>query len=585
MEVIKGIPVSPGVVIGRALILDYVDERVPRREVRPEDMERQLARLSTALEDASSDLRDLRDRTARELGPEPAKIFAFHLGLLSDPALLDPVRARIRTEHVTAEFAVADAFRKLAEQFRALGSEVFRQKANDVLDLDRRVLAKLLGLAESRVHELTEPVIVVAHELTPSQTASLDRAHVLAIATDAGGRTGHTSIVARAMNIPAVVGCQHVSLNINDGDQLIVDGDRGVVVLRPDPDTVKQYERFREEMTSFRIGLREFAQLDSVTTDGTRISLMGNIEFPEEIDALLENGADGVGLYRTEFLFLTMLEEPSEEVQFETYRKCVEMMDGRPIIIRTLDLGADKYTQEQQAEPERNPFLGARGIRYCLQNLNIFKRQLRSILRASAFGQVKIMFPLIATTMELRQARLVLSDVMEELDEDGVEFDRKIPVGMMVEVPSAALMAKVFAREVSFLSIGTNDLIQYTLAVDRGNERVANLYSAANPALLQLIKQTIRAGRHYKVETSLCGEIAGEVTYTMLLIGFGLRTLSLVPSQIPAVKRLIRSVDIKQCERLARRVGSFDSARQVLHYLRERTRSVFPEALGGWNAE
>jgi len=585
MEVIKGIPVSPGVVIGRAFILDYADERVPYRTVPAKDIDRELRRFKDAIEGATSDLAVLRDRTARELGHEPAKIFEFHLGLLHDETLINPIRDRIREGKVTAEYAVAEAFRKLAEQFRGMGSEVFRLKANDVLDLDRRVLGQLLGQSETRLHDLSEPVIVVAHELTPTQAASVDRRHVLAFATDAGGRTSHTSIVARAMDIPAVVGCQHVSEDLNEGDTLIVDGDRGVVILRPDEETLKQYETYRAEMATFRTGLREFAKLEAVTTDGTRVLLMGNIEFPDEIEGLLANGADGVGLYRTEFLYLTSLEEPGEEVQFETYRRCAELLRGKPITIRTLDLGADKYTQEQQEEPERNPFLGCRGIRYCLQNLPMFKRQLRAILRASAFGSIKIMFPLITTTMELRQAKLVLNDVMEELEEEGIDFDRSVPVGMMVEVPSAALMAKVFAREVGFMSIGTNDLIQYTLAVDRGNERVANLYSAANPALLQLVKQTIRAGKHYRVDTSICGEIAGEPTYTMLLIGFGLRTLSLVPSQIPQVKRIVRSVDIGQCERLARKVGSFDSERQVLHYLREQTRRVLPEAFGGWAAD
>ncbi len=585
MEVIKGIPVSPGVVIGRAFILDYADERVPHRTVPAKDVERELSRFKEAIEGATTDLAVLRDRTARELGSEPAKIFEFHLGLMRDESLIEPIRKRIREGKVTAEFAVAEQFRKLADQFRGMGNEVFRQKANDVLDLDRRVLGQLLGGAEDRLHNLAVPVVVIAHELTPTQAASVDPKFVLAFATDAGGRTSHTSIVARAMDIPAVVGCQHVSRDINEGDTIIGDGDRGVVILRPDEETLAQYETYRAEMATFRVGLREFAQLEPVTTDGTRILLMGNIEFPDEIEGLLSVGADGVGLYRTEFMYLTSLEEPGEEVQFETYKKCAELLRGKPLTIRTLDLGADKYTQEQQIEPERNPFLGCRGIRYCLQNLPMFKRQLRAILRASAFGSVKIMFPLITTMMELRQAKLVLNDVMEELEEEGIAFDKSLPVGMMVEVPSAALMANVFAREIGFMSIGTNDLIQYTLAVDRGNERVANLYSAANPALLQLIKQTIRAGKHYKVDTSLCGEIAGEPTYTMLLIGFGLRTLSLVPSQIPQVKRIVRSVDIGQCERLARKVGSFDSERHVLHYLREQTRRVLPEAFGGWTAE
>jgi phosphotransferase system enzyme I (PtsI) len=293
---------------------------------------------------------------------------------------------------------------------------------------------------------------------------------------------------------------------------------------------------------------------------------------------------EGVGLYRTEFLYLTSPTEPSEEEHFRAYRQAVDLLHGRALTIRTLDLGADKYTQERAEEPERNPFLGLRSIRYSLQNLPMFRTQLRAILRASSYGPIKVMFPLVSTIMELRQAKMILNDVMEECEEVGIPFDRHIPVGMMIEVPSAALMASVFAREVSFFSIGTNDLIQYTLAVDRGNERVANLYTAGSPAVIHLIKNIIRAGKRFNVDTSLCGEIAGEVLYTMLLIGLGLRTLSLVPSQIPQVKQVVRAVDVPTCERLARKVGSFDSERQVLNTLRAELKKVLPEMDGGWSA-
>ncbi|MCZ6836625.1 MAG: phosphoenolpyruvate--protein phosphotransferase, partial [Planctomycetota bacterium] len=301
-----------------------------------------------------------------------------------------------------------------------------------------------------------------------------------------------------------------------------------------------------------------------------------------EIPMLLKQGGEGVGLYRTEFLYLTSKDEPTEEELFQTYKRCVEMLDGRTFTLRTLDLGADKYTQQRSEEPERNPFLGLRSIRYCLQNLPIFRTQLRAILRASAFGPIKVMFPLISIAMELRQAKMILNDVMEECQEEGIEFDRDIVIGMMIEVPSAALQASVFAQEVAFFSIGTNDLIQYTLAVDRGNEKVASLYSPANPAVIQLVKNVIRVGKRFNVDTSLCGEVAGESLYTMLLIGLGLRTLSLVSAKIPNVKRVIRSVDIPTCERLARKVGSFDSDRQVLNCLREELRNVLPETDVGW---
>ena len=577
MEVIKGIPVSPGVIIGRAFVLDDAVRFIPHRAVAKKDVPHQLERLSDALEQSIKSLEADRDRAAVKLGPEPAKIFEFHLGLLRDPSLIKHITDHIETDQVTAEYAVSEEFRKLTVQFRAMDSEVFRQKTADLLDLDRRVLNKLIGESEDRLARLTEPVVLVAHDITPTRAASLHRPEIIGIATDSGGRTSHASIMAAALGIPVVVGCTHVTEHVDEGDEIIVDGRNGLVIIRPDEQTLEQHRQEIERMETFQLQLREVAPLDAVTLDGTRISLMGNIEFPHEIEEILANRGDGVGLYRTEYLFLISKTEPTEEEQFQEHRQAIEMLGGLPLTIRTLDLGADKKTQLLAEEPERNPFLGLRSIRYCLQNLPLFKTQLRAILRASALGPIRIMFPLISTAMELHQAKMILNDVMEECAEEGIEFDPDIPIGIMVEVPAAALSASALARECSFFSIGTNDLIQYTLAVDRGNERVANLYTAAHPAVLHLIRAVVRGARRWNVETSICGEIAGEVEYTMLLIGMGLRTLSLVPSQIPHVKRVIRSVDMTQCERLARKVGSFESERQVMNHLREEVRKVLPE--------
>lgn len=585
MEVIKGIPVSPGVVIGRAFLLEDVVNHVPYHTVAQELRAHELARFDGALREVLEDIGADRDRAAEKLGTEPAKIFEFHLGLAQDGTLINPIRQTIQDEGVTAAYAVSEAFRGLAKRFRAMGSEVFRQKANDVMDLDRRLLNKLVGQSEDRLAKVDEPVLVITHELTPAQVASLDVTKVRGLAMDSGGRTSHNSIVAAALGIPVVVGMQRISAQVNEGDTIVIDGKAGIVIVRPDAQTIENYERNIEQLRGVSATLAELATLEPVTTCGVRISLMGNIEFPHEIKAVLANGGDGVGLYRTEFLHLTSITEPTEEDHFRVYRQSIDLLQGRPLTIRTLDLGADKYTQDRAEEPERNPFLGLRSIRYSLQNLPTFKTQLRAILRASAYGPVQVMFPLISTALELRQARMVLQDTMEECQELGIEYDAKMPIGIMVEVPSAALMASVFAREVDFFSIGTNDLIQYTLAVDRGNERVANLYTGANPAVIQLVKAIIRTGKRFSVKTSLCGEIAGETIYTMLLIGLGLRTLSLVPSQIPRVKRVIRSVDIAQCERLARKVGSFDSERRILNTLRQELESVLPEADGGWTAE
>ena len=585
MEQITGIPVSSGIVIGRVFRLGRAEQRVPHQRIEEDQVESELRRVGTAFDEAIADLETLRDRAREELGEETAKIFEFHMGLLRDPALRDPIDTRIREGLVVAEWAVADEFRAVADRFAALGVEVFAQKTSDIIDLDRRVLDHLMGETASRLATLDEPVVIVSHELTPSQTAGLDRSKVLGFATDLGGRTSHVSIVARAVDIPAVVGCQRISRVVENGDLIVIDGDSGVAIVRPTEEVLEHYRDRQSEISSFRASLRESAGEAATTLDGERVELMGNIEFPDEIPSVLENGGEGVGLYRTEFLYLTKGREPSEEDHLEAYRSAIRMLDGKPLVIRTLDLGADKYTDVQAEDPERNPFLGCRSIRYSLLHREGFKRQLRAILRAAVEGPVKIMFPLVSNVMEIREAKMLVVDVLEELAEEGVEHGTDCEVGMMVEVPSAALMARSFAGEVDFFSIGTNDLIQYTLAVDRGNERVAGLYTGANPAVIQLIKNVVRAARRRDVAVSLCGEIAGEPIYTMLLLGLGLRTLSLVPAQIPLIKTVIRAVSIEHCERIARKVGTFDSERQVLNYLRDELRKIDPGSPGGWTAD
>lgn len=580
MRELQGIPVSPGVVVGKAFVLDDERVRIPMRKVRSGEADRELARVEAALEASRDELATIRDQTADKLGAEAATVFAFHLGVLSDPAVLEPIRAGVRDDHYSAEYAVSRVFHDLAGRFGAMAESAFRMKVNDIWDIDRRLLRHLIGEHRSRLDTLDHAAIVIAPDLTPSQTAAFDRTRVVGIVTDAGGKTSHTAIIARALGIPAIVGVSRIADRTADGQSVVVDGDHGVVILDPSPEAVGRYTERIEVLRRFRRSLAEIADEPSVTTDGVEIGLHGNIEFPDEVATVLEHGGAGVGLFRTEFLYLNRDDEPTEEEQATLYTECVRRLEGRPLVIRTMDLGSDK-AHDRWAYPERNPALGCRSIRYCLQNLPMFKRQLRAILRASAYGPVKVMFPLVTTIHELRQARMIVRDVMDDLADDGVAFDRDIPMGVMIEAPSAAIMASVFAREADFLSIGTNDLVQYTLAVDRTNERVAALYTAAHPAIHRLIKDTVRAARRRGTPVSICGEAAGDIEFTLLLVGLGLRNLSMTPSLIPHVKRIVRSVDIKECERVARKVGSFESERQVAVFLRDLTRTILPEAFDG----
>ena len=568
MNQLQGIPVSPGVVIGRALVLDRSLHRVPFSVLQPNEIPAELHKFDAAISKAKTEVVHDREMVAETLGAEPAKIFEFHLGLLSDVNLVDPIRTRIKDEGVNAAFAVVEAFGALADKFRAMDNRVFREKATDVFDLERRLMNQLTGGSKDRLESVEEPVIVVCHQVTPADAAMFNHDKIIGIATDIGGRTDHSSIVAAAIGVPVVVGCKSVAEEVSDGDLLILDGKSGTVIINPDAETVVKMQRNIELLESFRQKTQEVSSQQSITECGTEIHLYGNIEFSHEIEQVIRKGGEGVGLYRTEFQYLISSSLPTEDELFEEYASAIQALDGRKLTLRTFDLGADKYTQAQTMEPERNPFLGLRSIRYCLQNQHLFRSQLRAIIRASAVGPLQVMFPLITCMNELRQAKLIFNDVLEECIEEGLAVAPNIPVGMMVEVPSAALMAATFTREVDFFSIGTNDLIQYTVAVDRGNERVASLYTAANPAVIKLVKSVIRAARRGKVETSLCGEIAGDPVYTMLLIGLGLRNLSLVPSQIPAIKQVIRRVKVEDCERLARRVGSLDSDRRILSTLR-----------------
>jgi phosphotransferase system enzyme I (PtsI) len=578
MEIKKGISVSPGVVISTAVVLDAEDLVIPKRLVEVDQVAAEIQRLQDAIAVAVVDLTRLRDDVAGQHGKEIGAIFDVHLAVLRDKSLLAQILREMKNQRTTAEYGVSVVMRRYADKFKQMSDRYMQDREKDVHDIAKRLLRVLIGQKREDLAHLTRPVVVIAHDLLPSQTAALDREHVVGFATDVGGRTSHTAIVARAMGIPAVVGLGNITAEVSGGDTVIIDGTRGLVILDPDADQIAEYRAAGEKFIQNEEELKPLAQLPALTKDGHQVSLQANIEFPYKIDEALQQGAEGIGLYRTEFLFLATEHEPSEEEHYQAYADALSRLGGRPLVIRTLDLGADKYTQAKALNPERNPFLGDRSIRMCLHDIPMFKRQLRAIMRASVLGDVRIMFPMICTLMELRQAKMVLNDVLEELEDEGLAFRKDIPIGMMVEVPSVAIMPDQFAKEVNFFSIGTNDLIQYTLAVDRTNEKVAGLFCPAHPAVLKLIRDVIRAGGRNNISVSVCGEMAGDPLYTLLLLGLGLNIFSMNGPDVPEVKKIIRSTTVEHARQIARRVMSFDSERQVMHFLREETRKITPEA-------
>lgn len=575
----KGINASPGIAIGPAFVLDTEEYRIPRRTVDTAQVPAEVDSLDAALESSRQEVAQLRVAAARKLGDNTASIFAFHEGFIGDPKLREAIVESIKARGYTAAYAFGQELKRRQKLFENVNDRYLKERVRDLYDIERRVLRHILGRAREDIGRLSEPVIIVAHDITPSQAITLDREHILAFAINVGGSTSHMAIMARMLGIPAVVALNDVTSDVTGGETLIIDGNHGIVVVDPDDATVERFTARQREYERFEAELQEIRHLPSVTRDGAEIKLLANIELAEEARFALESGAEGVGLYRTEFLFLSHDRLPSEEYQFEVFRGAVRHARGKPITIRTMDLGADKMTDYLGRHDESNPVLGLRSIRYCLRNLDLFKTHLRAILRAAADenASVRIMFPMITTLMELRQAKATLADVMEDLDEDETPFRRDIPVGMMVETPSVALMSTAFAREVDFLSIGTNDLTQYTLAVDRGNERVSYLYAPHNPAVVRLLRDVVQAGRRAHIPVSICGEMGGSLIYVELLIGLGLRELSMAPKDIPAVKRIVRQTDLHRCAEIARKVLRFDADRQVLNYLRDRLRDLLDE--------
>ncbi|HWE37271.1 MAG TPA: phosphoenolpyruvate--protein phosphotransferase [Isosphaeraceae bacterium] len=573
MQTLRGIAVSPGVAIGPALVLDARGRALPPRNLAaaavPAELERLDAALGAACRDAEAAEVDARGR----LGPQYADIFAAHARMIADVALRDEARARIGRDAIAAEHAVAEVLGGYAARLEGLADSHLAARAADVRDIERRILERLGGGPDAAAAAAVAPAVpsvALAHDLSPSQAAGLDPSRVLGFATEAGGRASHTAIVAAALEIPAVVGIGPFPESARRCRTVIVDGDEGLVVLDPDAATRARYRRAAAERAARFAGLARLDRLPAETRDGARVGLWGNIEFPAEVAGCRDRGAEGVGLYRTEFLYLNADRPPTEDEQVAAYAAVVRSMAGRPVVIRTLDLGADKLTAYPQGavEVERNPFLGLRSLRLSLREPAVFRTQLRAILRVSALGDVRVMFPLVSTLGELRRARAILDEVAAGLDAEGIPRRADLPVGVMVEVPAAAIMADELSKEVDFFSIGTNDLIQYTLAVDRTNETVADLYSAADPAVLRLIAMVVAAAGRRPIGVNVCGSMGGEPLYTMLLLGLGLRQLSMPPHQLPEVKRVIRVIDLEQARAVAAEALRQDTAEGVVRVLR-----------------
>lgn len=579
MMIKSGIAVSPGIAIGPAILFGIRSFRIPQRFVSVDAVDSEVARLRQAIEAVARDIEKSRDSASKSIGHQYAEIFSAHLMMVQDPKLFSEIETLVRTKCFSPEFACSRVFRNYARSLQQLGNAYMAERAADVMDLEKRVINALLGEDRRDLSHLPHPAVILAPNLTPSETASLDRKNVLGFATEGGGRTSHTAILAGALELPAVVGIGSFLSGVAADDIIIIDGTHGKLVINPDEPTLMSYRTALSEQQSESVRLAALNNEAATTLDGVRIQVMGNIEFPQEVQHCIERGADGIGLYRTEFLYIGADHVPSEAEQFDSYRAVVGACENRPVVIRTLDLGSDKIPDNSGmfTASAENPALGLRSIRLSLRYISLFKTQLRAVLRAASHGQVRVMFPLITSILELRQAKLILRDVMDDLADEGVEFSRDVQVGMMVEVPAAALHARAFAKEVDFFSIGTNDLIQYALAVDRSDPSVAALYSAADPAILTLIKMTVDAARESQIPVTICGQMSSDLRYIPLLLGLGVRTLSVTPFAIPEVRDLIRHLTISQAEEIAEHALTLDLARDVDNYLRGELSRIYPE--------
>ncbi|MED4583677.1 phosphoenolpyruvate--protein phosphotransferase [Brevibacillus choshinensis] len=563
---IMGVKASTGIAIGKVFLLSN-----PELEIKTTPIEEPLAeikRFQVALEKAKADLQGIAQHVEVEMGPDKADIFKAHLLVLEDPELVDSVQSKIEQERVNAESALNEVASGFILVFEQMDNEYMKERAADIRDVTKRVMSYLLGVEFATPANLTEEVIIVAEDLTPSDTAQLDRRYVKGFVTDIGGRTSHSAIMARSLEIPAVVGTRDITRAARSSSTIILDGHEGIVILDPSEEEIAAYQRKKADDDAQKAELVKLVQQKTVTTDDHHVELAANIGSPQDLVGVLANGAEGVGLFRTEFLYMGRDQFPTEEEQFQAYKQVLEQMEGKPVVIRTLDIGGDKHLSYLDMPEELNPFLGFRAIRLCLDNQDLFRTQLRALLRASVFGNLKIMFPMIATLEEFQQAKAILVEEKKGLQESGVAVSEQIEVGIMIEIPAAAMMADQLADEVDFFSIGTNDLIQYTMAADRMNERVAYLYQPYHPAVLRLIHQVIKAARAKGKWVGMCGEMAGDPIAIPILLGMGLDEFSMSAASILPARQLLGRMSREEAAKHTNTVLSMSSSKQVEEFVR-----------------
>jgi phosphotransferase system enzyme I (PtsI) len=576
--VLQGIPASPGIVIGRARLLSERGE-IPNscRLLYTEDEKAaEVERFRLAVEQAEEDLTRIQKEIAEEF-PEHVHLFELQMMILKDQMMLKNTLKLIKEENLSAALALQRSFDKVKDLFSRIDDSYIRGRIQDVDAVYRRILGNLTGKNPYRAFSDQEAVIIVARDLSPTETTQMVNSQVLGFVTERGGKTSHTAIMAQSLEIPAVVGLDNATRKILPGSEIILDGLRGRVILNPDDDTLATYRRRKQEFESFKAEVGQASSLPATTLDRFPARVLANIELPEEVQLALKYGADGVGLYRTEFLYLRLRHLPTEDELFEDYKRVVEAMAPQVVTIRTLDIGGDKFLSHLEYAPEMNPALGLRAIRFCLKEQAIFRTQLKAILRASAFGRVKVMFPLISSVQEIREARQLIQSVKDELSQQDIPFDPNLPVGAMIEVPAAVTLAQFLAQEVDFFSIGTNDLIQYALAIDRGNKQVADMYQPLHPAVMRMIQHVVQAAREARISIAMCGEMAGDPLYLLILMGLGVGELSMNAMAIPMIKHVIRKITLKEAWLMAQQALQMMTVEEVNNCVSQEMSRRFPE--------